>query len=261
MRPSEASRIRAVDAWAFALVELLVVVAIIAMLVGMLLPALGRARYQAQVTTCGARLQQQGQGVYAYAAERDGHIPRGPGSPGPYEPGKTWAEMSGMQIWIGGMRRFNGHGVLMNGYIADRDAMYCPGDDSGPGVAAQRASITEPTRDAFSSYIYRSLDQAPRGRVEDLGENDLGHDARALLFDGNLHGPFPPLLHTNHQDQDVNILYVDGHVERFANAGSVFSVKAQHMAGFPANVPRRADEILMNADAAEGGDLSALPFR
>jgi prepilin-type N-terminal cleavage/methylation domain-containing protein len=51
----------------FTLIELLVVVAIIALLIGILLPALGEAKRTAKLTKCTARLQQIGVGVNAYA--------------------------------------------------------------------------------------------------------------------------------------------------------------------------------------------------
>jgi len=57
---------------AFSLVELLVAVGLIAILVSVLLPALGGARRQAHRVTCAARLSQLGQALHLYAFDYAG---------------------------------------------------------------------------------------------------------------------------------------------------------------------------------------------
>ncbi len=61
---------------AFTLIELLVVIAVIALLVGILLPALGGARNQAKAIVCASRLQQLGVAVALYLNEYDNTLPQ-----------------------------------------------------------------------------------------------------------------------------------------------------------------------------------------
>ena len=65
---------------AFTLIELLVVISIIALLIGILLPALGAARKTAKNISCQSNMRQWGIAINAYTVDTQGYLPHeGPG--------------------------------------------------------------------------------------------------------------------------------------------------------------------------------------
>jgi prepilin-type processing-associated H-X9-DG protein/prepilin-type N-terminal cleavage/methylation domain-containing protein len=61
----------------FTLVELLVVIGIIAVLIGVLLPALNKARQQSQAVACLSNMRQLGTGLVMFTQEHKGYLPKG----------------------------------------------------------------------------------------------------------------------------------------------------------------------------------------
>ena len=96
----------------FTLIELLVVVAIIALLVSILVPSLGEAMRQAELTTCQTRVKAQLQALHMYATSEDGLLPCGPDFP-LFPGGPATNSVGTNNIWIGPAQTYNAHGVLL----------------------------------------------------------------------------------------------------------------------------------------------------
>ncbi len=104
---------------AFTLVELLVVISIITLLIALLIPALGRARFNTRVSICASNWRQWAVGAANYAGDNNGQFPR-------YDIQRS----IGLNVWGVG----NGLLPTMHEYGVGPDMWYCPvmGQDDLP---------------------------------------------------------------------------------------------------------------------------------
>jgi prepilin-type N-terminal cleavage/methylation domain-containing protein len=240
----------------FTLIELLVVVAIIAVLISILVPALGRARYQARLVVCGSQLHQVGLGIALYSDASNGRIPQGPDpeTPNGIAFSRQWASNL---IWIGDgfgdppPRQVTGLGWLLELRFAADKMLFCPGDDTSNLEEELPKIGTEAF--AFGSYMYRQIDHLPdgEGRLDALGVNTVDGQqvpVKSLAFDTNSLGD-GDAHHTNHKSADVNVMFIDGGVTRFANKDNVLGLSAEALADWT-RLEFWIDQLLTNADYA-----------
>ena len=115
----------------FTLVELLVVISIIALLVSILMPALGKAREQAKKVVCQTNLKQQTLACTMYMHEYNDFFPTTyvyPGSPDSLNVAYAWS------TWGGKLGTQTGSQRLLNSYVGTNQDVTLKSGDAGLGV-------------------------------------------------------------------------------------------------------------------------------
>lgn len=174
----------------FTLVELLVVIGIIALLMGILLPALSRAREKSRQTACLANLRSIGQGLYVYANNCRDRLPNG-------NPPRTWVDYNGAN-----------RAMIDFAYeLKEAGVFHCPSDDDPrPGqIVTADHDLPDSARTSYEFYsLFFAPEHGPiltrlRGRAP-------------LAWDVDGGSPTPTRVQ-NHGVKGGNVLFADGHAE------------------------------------------------
>lgn len=245
----------------FSLIELLVVVAIIAVLAGILFPVFSIVRQKARRTRCNAHMAQLGQSLKLYAADHSGFLPSfsqsHPYWAVPLSDAQKNSPQPGLVVtWD----------LSIQPQLRNTDILTCPDNPFGRDKRAF----------ALTAYVHRHVrDRANPAITYYLGErveNIANQSAVVLLFEKgkNLPGSWGDAMgenfHQSHQSKGQpgysealfhmngkNFLFVDGHV-RWFKVGTGPFLNESGNPNPPPGMPREPGQCYYPDRKSQGGD-------
>jgi general secretion pathway protein G len=191
----------------YTLVEILIVLAVIAILAAILLPAFATVRGKARQATCASNLRQLGMAITQYTADYD-HFPRGL-DPADSETPQIWSGVKTAQgVVLGEVRLLPD---VLDPYVKNRQLWHCPSD-----IGFDMQELTNTPLDARPSsfdkfgmsYFYRT-----ELTFLNLSEDRVLHpDKTNVLSDGDGAWHGASILNLN-KGRRNNVLFADGHVK------------------------------------------------
>lgn len=145
---------------AFTLVDVLVTIAVIAVLMSVMLPSLGRIRETTRRTVCASNIRQLGIGIGLYASDhRDLLVPSVFMSDrGVNNPQRTMQIRLGVRTWD-----WDGLGILAHrDYVSTPEVYYCRSHSGAHPFSVYAPSWNMPRAVIFSNYQYRAMGPSPR---------------------------------------------------------------------------------------------------
>lgn len=185
----------------FSLIELLIVVAIIALLAGLVLVGVGTVRAQAKRSSCAGNLRQTAMAMTQFATDRDGMVPL------LYDSVRQGSYL----IWDLAVRP-RGWGLLFDGdFVDDPRLFYCPAATTATNMRYNATGNAWRNNGTLtrSSYSIRPVQFVATGASAPTNLPLLrDYQARALAADACSQGNQPLTMHVN----GINTVYGDGHV-------------------------------------------------
>ena len=218
---------------AFTLIELLVVISIIALLIAILLPALGAARKSAQLAVCKSNLKQWGIAFTGYGAENKGLLPSegitnfAGGAQADKEKSRWF---NAMPSYIDVPEYSDVYGRFGQGYSADTSVWFCPSQLARYGN--EKNSNGNNFHYAWNGVLDGTSRYGPTdtSKVEQLRIAQIPTGSDTVIM-GEPHNRVPNIVpqsdlapgptsnekldEDRHQNDVLNFAFLDGHVQSF----------------------------------------------